>query len=95
MREFQFDFQDSTTRNYRCNRFNAKRRFAAIGFSTAKYRNQQKQQEKVKDWKAPEQYEYMQFNDSTDEQENDSVQPNSVTKQKQKNAFENFKLFGY
>ncbi len=62
------------------------------------FNSQQNQQQQIKDWKAPEEYETMTFEDTTQLEEiNFSTQDNadeteeSVTKQKQKEAFDQFK----
>ena len=62
------------------------------------FNKQQTEQQEIKDWKAPKDYEQMQFEDSTQTEEIDfnktdssGETENSVTRQKQKDAFEQFK----
>lgn len=60
------------------------------------FNKQEQQQDEIKDWKAPDHYEELQF-DSTASQEIDfgsdtgEEEPTSITKQKQQKAFEDFK----
>lgn len=60
------------------------------------FNKQEQQQDEIKDWKAPDHYEELQF-DSTTLQEIDfgsdtgEEEPTSITKQKQQKAFEDFK----
>ena len=57
------------------------------------FSSQQQQQDQVKDWKAPPQYEYLQVGDTMDNDADNSNndKQNSLTKEKRKNAFDNFK----
>ncbi len=62
------------------------------------FNKQQTEQQQIKEWKAPEEYEPMQFEDTTHTEEIDFNQSDSsnenessITKQKQKEAFDQFK----
>jgi len=61
------------------------------------FSNQQNQQQEITDWKAPEEFEIMKFEDTTSIEEinfnvsDNSESENSITKQKQKEAFNQFK----
>ena len=62
------------------------------------FNRQQTEQQEIKDWKAPDEYEPMKFEDTSvveelnfDEEDSSIQNENSVTRQKQKEAFDQFK----
>ncbi|MEO6168656.1 MAG: AsmA-like C-terminal region-containing protein, partial [Chitinophagales bacterium] len=53
--------------------------------------NQEKDQEEIKDWKAPEEIQYMEFEEDTLQSSDEEEDKPSITKEKQQKELDNFK----